>query len=58
MVGLGNYVYLLEATAAGRGLALGWRGLIERYLEVGTLGSSLFETEPAFDAPLYAVLTR
>ncbi len=32
-----NYVYLLEAAAAGRGLALGWRGLIERYIDAGTL---------------------
>jgi LysR family glycine cleavage system transcriptional activator len=32
-----NYVYLLEAAAAGRGLALGWTGLIERYLDSGML---------------------
>ncbi len=32
-----NYVYLLEAAVAGRGLALGWRGFIERYLETGSL---------------------
>lgn len=32
-----NYVYLLEAAVAGRGLALGWRGFIERYLESGSL---------------------
>ncbi len=32
-----NYVYLLEAAAGGRGLALGWQGLIERHLKAGTL---------------------
>jgi len=49
-----NYVYLLEAAAAGRGLALGWRGLVERHLATGvlvpitdgyvTLGRALFAT--------------
>ncbi|MCU9850122.1 LysR family transcriptional regulator [Defluviimonas sp. WL0024] len=28
-----NYVYLLEAAAAGAGLALGWRGFVDRYLQ-------------------------
>ena len=32
-----NYVYLLEAAAAGAGIALGWRGFIERQLKNGTL---------------------
>ncbi len=32
-----NYIYLLEAAVAGRGLALGWRGFVERYLDAGTL---------------------
>ena len=32
-----NYVYLLEAAASGQGLALGWAGLVERYIETGTL---------------------
>ena len=32
-----NYVYLLEAAAQGRGLALGWRGFVNRYLASGTL---------------------
>jgi LysR family transcriptional regulator, glycine cleavage system transcriptional activator len=35
--GYDNYVYLLEAAAAGRGLALGWQGLTERYLNGKTL---------------------
>lgn len=34
---LDNYVYLLEAAAAGKGLALGWTGLVERYLDSGML---------------------
>lgn len=32
-----NYVYLLEAAAAGAGLALGWKGFIDRYLQSGAL---------------------
>ena len=32
-----NYVYLLEAAVAGRGLALGWRGLVDRYLQTAAL---------------------
>ena len=53
-----NYVYLLEAAAAGRGLALGWRGLIERYIEMDALtvvGDGRFER---FDRALYLRLTR
>ena len=37
--GFDNYVYLLEAAAAGKGLAIGWRGLVERHLANGTLVS-------------------
>jgi len=51
-----NYVYLLEAAAAGRGLALGWQGLIERHLDnrsLITLGDAFIESERA----IYAVLT-
>jgi len=32
-----SYVYLLEAASEGTGLAIGWAGLIERYLEQGRL---------------------
>lgn len=32
-----NYVYLLEAAAAGAGVALGWRGFVDRYLKSGAL---------------------
>ncbi len=52
--GLENYVYLLEAAAAGRGLALGWRGMIERYLDAGSLVQVDDEFEE-FDRPLCAV---
>jgi len=32
-----SYVYLLEAAVDGAGLALGWTGLVDRYLEQGRL---------------------
>jgi len=32
-----SYVYLLEAAADGAGVALGWSGLVDRYLEQGRL---------------------
>lgn len=32
-----NYTYILEAAAAGQGIALGWCHFIERYLESGAL---------------------
>ncbi|NNF78991.1 MAG: LysR family transcriptional regulator [Rhizobiales bacterium] len=56
-LGFDNYVYLLEAAAGGRGLALGWRGLIESYLDTGRLvavGDQFIE----FNRPLLAVLTE
>jgi len=52
-----NYVYLLEAATASRGLALGWQGLIERHLENGSLlevGDKYVESKRA----IYAVLTQ
>ena len=51
-----NYVYLLEAAAAGKGIALGWRGLIDRHLESGVLieiGPDYLE----FERAIHAVLT-
>ncbi len=51
-----NYVYLLEAAAAGRGLALGWRGLIERYLDDGSL-ATVGEDYVQTDNALHALLT-
>ena len=52
-----NYVYLLEAAAAGKGVGLGWRGLIDRHIESGVL----CEIGPAyveFDRAIHAVLTE
>ena len=51
-----NYVYLLEAARAGRGLALGWRGFIEQYLEDGTLVTACGSWQ-RFPASLYAILS-
>lgn len=55
-LGFDNYVYLLEAAAAGRGLALGWRGLIDRYLDNGNLVVATQQWAD-FERPLYARLT-
>ncbi len=52
----GNYVYLLEAAAAGRGLALAWRGQVERYLEMGAL-VPVSDDYVAFDHSLHVLLT-
>ena len=52
-----NYVYLLEAAAAGKGIALGWRGLIDRYIDTGVLceiGPDFVE----FDRAIHALLTE
>lgn len=51
-----NYVYLLEAAAGGRGLALGWQGLIERHMNSGTL-VPVTKNYLKFDRALYAVPT-
>ena len=51
-----NYVYLLEAAAGGRGLALGWRGFVDRHIETGVLvpfAGDYIE----FDRSLLAILT-
>jgi LysR family glycine cleavage system transcriptional activator len=52
----GNYVYLLEAAAAGKGIALGWKGLIERHLQNGVL-EPLVDNYVSFDRGIYAILT-
>ena len=55
-IGLDSYVYVLEAAAAGTGVALGWRHFIERFVEAGTLvalGHGFVE----FDRAYYGVLT-
>ena len=56
-IGLGTYVYVLEAAAAGRGIALGWRFFLEQYLSTGALvvlGNRFIE----YDSYLYCVLTE
>ncbi|MCV2865169.1 LysR family transcriptional regulator [Albidovulum sediminicola] len=52
-----NYVYLLEAAAAGMGLALGWSGFVDRYVASGAL---VRVTDHLITRPtkLYAVGTR
>ncbi|KIC08578.1 hypothetical protein RA19_19165 [Leisingera sp. ANG-M1] len=52
-----NYVFLLEAAAQGRGLALGWRGFADPYLERGQL-QELPGDWFSRDTFLYARLTR
>lgn len=52
-----NYVYLLDAAAAGKGIALGWRGLIDRHIESGVL-RGLGRKYTEFDRGIYAVLTE
>lgn len=52
-----NYVFMLEAAVSGKGLVLGWRGFVERYLDVGVLvqvGDGFVE----FDRPHFVVLTE
>ena len=51
-----NYVYLLEAAAVGKGLALGWRGMIERHIANGAL-LPLTQSYVEYDRAIYAVLT-
>ncbi len=52
-----NYVYLLEAAAAGAGLALGWKGFIERYTVRGAL-LPVSDSWVKGGATLYAVPTE
>ena len=56
-LGFDSYTYVLEAAAAGHGIALGWRGFIERSLEAGTL-VALGDGFVEFDSAFYGVLTE
>ena len=52
-----DYVYMLDAAAAGQGLALGWRNFMDRFFNAGSLlavGDGFVE----FDRPLVARLTE
>ncbi len=51
-----NYVYLLEAAVSGNGIALGWRGLVERYLEMGSL-KCIDDDYINLDRKLFAIAT-
>ena len=51
-----NYVYLLESAAAGHGIALGWRGLIERHLDSGVLRGCGYDYT-VFERGIHALLT-
>ena len=56
-LGFDSYSYVLEAAAAGRGIATGWRHFIERYVEAGSLvmlAGGFVQTDNFF----YAVLTE
>ena len=55
-LGLDSYTYVLEAAAAGHGIALGWRYFIERPLESGAL-VALGDGFVEFDRAYYSVLT-
>ena len=52
-----NYVYLLEACASGRGLALGARGMVDTYLSNGRLVQA-YDDYKEYDRGFYAVLTE
>ena len=57
ILGFNSYAYVLEAAAVGRGIALGWKGYIERYLDNGllvALADGYVETENAY----FCVLTE
>ena len=56
-VGFDCYTYVLEAAAAGHGIALGWRQFIERSLEAGSL-VALGDGFVEFDNVYFAVLTE
>ncbi|MEM7359132.1 MAG: LysR family transcriptional regulator [Pseudomonadota bacterium] len=52
-----NYVYLLEAVAAGRGVGLGWRHLIERHLDDGMF-VTLTDEYIGFNNGMFGLLTE
>ena len=56
-IGLDQYAYVLEAAAAGHGIALGWRHFIERHLDTGAL-VTLADRFVDFDNHYCGVLTE
>ena len=55
-IGFDSYTYVLEAAIAGQGVALGWRGFFERYLDTGAL-VALADGSVEFGNRYCAVLT-
>ena len=54
-VGFDSFLYVLEAASAGRGIAMGWRHFIERYVEAGSLvmlAGGFVQTDNCFHAVL------
>ena len=56
-LGIESYAYVLEAAAAGRGLALGWKGYIEQHLAAGSL-VAMGEDFTEFDRFCFCALTE
>ena len=56
-LGFDSYTYVLDAAAAGHGIAVGWRHFIERPLEAGAL-VALGDGFVEFDSAYYGVLTE
>ncbi len=52
-----DYVYLIDAAASGRGLALGWRNFLDRFFDLGSL-VPVFDGYVKFDHAHYARLTE
>ena len=52
-----DYVYLLEAATAGAGLALGWKGFVDRYIASGAL-VPVNNTWVSSSTKLYALRTN
>ena len=52
-----HYTYVLDAVAAGRGIALGWRGFFDQYVQSGTV-TALTEKFVELDSYYYGVLTK
>ena len=52
-----NYIYLLEAAAAGKGVGLGWQNMVDRHLDEGILMTLGNEYVPQNSA-LFTMLTE
>ena len=55
--GFDSYLYILEAAADGRGIALGWKYFIDKFLEAGRL-VELGDVYVSFDRRCHARLTE